>query len=343
MGIEILLFSMLCSRGEIILVGFIVYELINKVIELIEDYILDFYKNLYAESISNVPDTSNMKYFIGTYIPELVSFEENMMLIKCPDFLELKNVVFIVNGNNDPGPDGFGGVFYHSCWEIIGIDVCNVVQQYFKENWVLFGINSNVVSLIHKIQGVDCIKNYKPIVVAKFKFKIISKLLADRLALVAAIIISPNQYEFVYGRQIQDCIGIAFEAINMLSQKVRGGNVTYKVDIHKAFDTLGWKFFLLVLTCFGFHPSLVGCISTILRSVMLSIRINGSLVGFFFPCSRGVREGDLLSPLLFCLAEEVLSRGISKLVNDKKILHMASPQGYLTPSRILYVDDIFVF
>jgi len=128
----------------------------------------------------------------------------------------------------------------------------------------------------------------------------------------------------------------------MLSKKVRGGNVAYKVDIHKAFNTLSWKFLLLVLTCFGFHPSFVGWISTILRYAMLSIRINGNLVGFF-PCSRGVRQGDPLSPLLFCLAEEVLSRGLSKLVNNKKILHMAGPQGFLTPSHVLYVDDIFVF
>ena len=125
------------------------------------------------------------------------------------------------------------------------------------------------------------------------------------------------------GRQIQDCIGIASEAINMLSKNVREGNVAYKVDIHKAFDSLSWKFLLLVLTCFGFHPSFVGWISTILRSTMLSIRINASLVDFF-PCSRGVRQ-------FFCLAQEVLSKGISKLVNDNKILHMVYPQGYLTP------------
>jgi len=123
----------------------------------------------------------------------------------------------------------------------------------------------------------------------------------------------------VQGRQIQDCIGIASEAINMISKKVRGGNVAYKFDIHKAFDTLILKFLLLVLTCFGFHPLFVGWISTILRSAMLSIRINGSLVGFF-PCSKGVRQGDPFSLLLFCLANEVLSRGISKLVNDNNIL-----------------------
>jgi len=71
----------------------------NEVIEdpkLIEDHILFFNKNLYAESISNVQDTSNMKDFIGTYIPALVSFEENMMLIKYPDFLEIKNFVLIL-------------------------------------------------------------------------------------------------------------------------------------------------------------------------------------------------------------------------------------------------------
>ena len=61
-------------------------------------------------------------------------------------------------------------------------------------------MNSNVISLIPKIQGVDSIKDYRPIVVANFKFKIISKILADRLAFVAARIISSNQYEFVQGR-----------------------------------------------------------------------------------------------------------------------------------------------
>ena len=70
--------------------------------------------------------------------------------------------------------------------------------------------------------------------------------------------------------------------------------MAYKVDIHKAFDTLSWKFLLSVLSRFGFHPSFVGWISIILRSAMLSIRINGSLVGFFLVV-------EVLDKVILCL------------------------------------------
>ena len=112
----------------------------NGVIEdskLIQDHILDFYRNLYAKSNSNGLNTGSMEEFIGSYIPETVSSEENIMLTKSPYYLEIKNVV--------PGPDGFGGVFYHSCWDIIGMDVCKDAQQCFKQNYILLGMNSNMV------------------------------------------------------------------------------------------------------------------------------------------------------------------------------------------------------
>jgi len=117
----------------------------NEIIEdpkLIEDHILGFYKNLYAETIFNDRDTSSTKKFISTYILELVSFEDNTMLIKCLDSLEIKNEVFNLNGNSAPGLDDFSCFFFHSCWDIIGTDVCKAVQQFFKQNWVLYGMNT---------------------------------------------------------------------------------------------------------------------------------------------------------------------------------------------------------
>lgn len=183
---------------------------------------------------------------------------------------------------------------------------------------------------------------FRPIALANFKFKIIIKVLADRLATVARKIISPNQHGFVQGRKISDCICTASEAINLLNKKSFGGNIALKIDIKKAFDTIDWNFLLKVLHTFGFEPKFTKWIAVILQSAKLSIAVNGNAAGFF-SCSRGVRQGDPLSPLLFCLAEEVLSRGITSLVSRGELNLMAGPRGTHVPSHVLYTDDVMIF
>ncbi|XP_068477198.1 uncharacterized protein [Phaseolus vulgaris] len=109
------------------------------------------------------------------------------------------------------------------------------------------------------------------IVVANFKFKIISKILTDRLVLMAARIISPNQYGFVQGRQIQDCIGIASEAINMFSEKVRG--VLRPLPVKWDVPSPGWVKINIDATARG-YPGLVTC-GCIFRGSM------GKFIGIF--------------------------------------------------------------
>lgn len=74
----------------------------------------------------------------------------------------------------------------------------------------------------------------------------------------------------------------------------------------------------------------------------LSISVNGQAYGFF-TCSRGVRQGDPLSPILFCLAEEVLSQGLSLLVDQKVIQRIAAPKIIIPPSHALFADDVMIF
>jgi len=101
-------------------------------------------------------------------------------------------------------------------------------------------------------------------------------------------------------------------------------------------------FFISVLESFGFHPKFCSWIIAILQSANISISINGAQHGYI-KCNRGVRQGDPLSPLLFCLAEEVLSRGIKKLVDDGKVDLIKASRNANIPSHCFYADDLMVF
>ena len=183
--------------------------------------------------------------------------------------------------------------------------------------------------------------DFRPIALANFQFKIVTKNLAERLIAIRMRIISPQQCGFVRDRNISDYVIIASEVINMLPKKRFGGNAAVKVDIRKAFDTMDWNFLLLVLSSFGFHTVFCNWIRTILHSACLSILVNGSIVGFF-PCKRGVRQGDPLSPLLFCLAEEVLSNAIELKRAFGALQPMPYCRNMFLPTHVLYADDIFI-
>ncbi|CAL0306454.1 unnamed protein product [Lupinus luteus] len=305
--------------------------------EGIADHVLNHFTELFGSQNNTVPNS-----LISDVIPQLVTVEDNLMLTSLPSTDEIKGAVFAMNGDGAPGPDGFGGGFFQEFWDIVGEDVCKSVNQFFSQSWLPPTLNSNSIILIPKVQGADKVEYFRPIALANFQFKIITKVMADRLGLIAPKIISTQQRDFVKNRKIQDCICIASEAVNLLHHKSFGGNMAIKLDIKKAFDTLDWNFLLDTLQTFGFNQKFRNWIRIILQSAMLSISVNGQSVGFF-SCSRGVRQGDPLSPLLFCIAEDVLSRGISKLASDGKLSPILGPHGLKTPTHVLYADDILIF
>lgn len=153
---------------------------------------------------------------------------------------------------------------------------------------------------------------------ANFKYKLIFKILTDRLSFIFASLISPGQKGFIAGRSIKDGICLTFEAINLLNNKSFNGNVDLKIDISKAFNSLGWEFMLKTLSCFGFSVKLCNWIHTIFYSATISISFNGKQIGYFY-CSNEVRQGDPLSHLLFCFAKVVLSRSIVDLVKSNNL------------------------
>ncbi|KAL6188099.1 hypothetical protein ACLB2K_039493 [Fragaria x ananassa] len=228
------------------------------------------------------------------------------------------------------------------CWSIVGVEVVQAIQSFFISGYILPHFNSNLMILIPKVLGADSVTQLRPIAMANFVFKLVTKMIADKLGSIAARIISPNQSAFLKGRTIVDPIIMTSECINLLDRECKAGNITIKFDVRKAFYTLDWGFLLRVLEAFGFSNLFQDFIKAILGFAHLSILINGATEGFF-TCSRGVRQGDPLSSILFCLAEEVLSRGISKLVEEGHIDLLSAPLGITSPSHVLFADDIMVF
>ncbi|XP_019433790.1 PREDICTED: uncharacterized protein LOC109340533 [Lupinus angustifolius] len=220
--------------------------------EDIENHVLDYNTNLFASPNIVVPNS-----LIQDVIPRLVTDSDNLMLTIMPSLSEIKDAVFALNEEGAPGPNGFSGCFFQNFWDIINKEVCNDVLHFFKQSWLMPNINSNSVILIQKLHGADRIEDYRPIALANFQFKIITKVLADRLAAIAPRIISNQQRGFIKERQIKDCICLASEAINMLDHKTFGSNLAIKLDIKKPFDTIEWTFLLDTLQAFGFNSKFI--------------------------------------------------------------------------------------
>ncbi|PNX71458.1 ribonuclease H, partial [Trifolium pratense] len=303
----------------------------------IAEHVVKYYKNLFGTN--TVLQDSLLTEEV---IPKLVNDEVNALMTVLPSHDEIKAAVFALNKDSAPGPDGFGASFFQHYWDIVKNDVFSAVLEFFTSSWILPGFNSNIIALLPKTPDASSIDQYRPIAMANFKFKVITKIIADRLASIMPSIVSEEQRGFIHDRNIKECLCIASEAANLLHNKSFGGNLALKIDITKAFDTLEWSFLLKVLNSFGFNEVFCNWIHVILRSAFLSISINGKSHGYF-NCTRGVRQGDPLSPLLFCLAEDVLSRQISKIVAEGKLNLIKGTRHVLVPSHSFYADDLMIF
>ncbi|XP_057791251.1 uncharacterized protein LOC131008384 [Salvia miltiorrhiza] len=304
----------------------------------IGNHIVDFFTNLFTE-ISHVQ--ANI-VDVEAILDQVISDQQNDMLSAIPNEEEITAAVFQMDSNSSPGPDGFSGKFFHHCWDIIKKDICRAVITFFSKSYLPLGCNANTLILIPKKDTVVSVADLRPIVLSNFFFKIISKVLAVRLSIVAAQHVSSNQFGFISGRSIHDCIILGSEGINCLRRSSGGQNMACKVDISKAFDTLRWDFLLNVLKVCGYNCRFIRWIEVILSSARLSILYNGELRGFF-GCSRGVRQGDPLSPILFGIAEDALSALLHNCVRSGHLDPMQFCRGVPFPTHLLYADDIMIF
>ncbi|XP_057770764.1 uncharacterized protein LOC130990559 [Salvia miltiorrhiza] len=176
---------------------------------IIGQHIVDYFTQLFTGS-----QTSQLGIAaIEVILDHLVSDQHNAMLSRIPDDDEIITAVFQIDPYSSPGPDGFTSKYFQSCWSIKH-DIWRAVRTFFERSYLLAGHNANTLILISKKEVVSTVADLRPIVMSNFLFKIISKVLATRLNIIAACYVSPNQFDFISGKSIHDCIMLGFEGVN---------------------------------------------------------------------------------------------------------------------------------
>lgn len=173
----------------------------------------------------------------------------------------------------------------------------------------------------------------------------VSNVLANRLKILLADIISPAQSAFVPGRLISDNIIVAYEALHSMKYRVKGkkeGYMALKLDMSKAYDRIEWCFLEAVLRKLGFGERWIGLVMQCVQTVKYSLIINGEPQSQFQP-SRGLRQGDPLSPYLFILCSEVLGNLLDKAEAKGLISGFPFARGALLVNHLFFADDSLIF
>ena len=242
----------------------------------------------------------------------VLSEEDRCCLERVVDDEEIREALWALKPFKAPGPDGLHAIFFQHFWHDLKDSICNEVKKAFGLSVILEYLNKTLITLIPKCQYPESLANYRPISLCNSVYKIISKILVARIRPLLSNLISPIQTAFVPWRKGVDNVIIAQELIyTMDNLRGKEGYMAVKVDLEKTYDRLEWSFIHKVLQAFHFPSSIIKMIMSCVSSSTISVLVNGNALEAFSP-SRGIRQGDPLSPYLFILCMEYLDSHVEE-------------------------------
>ncbi|GJX28628.1 putative RNA-directed DNA polymerase [Tanacetum coccineum] len=285
------------------------------------------------EVLDNKAESGPLSFNEATARINILSLDDSQLLDQPFTLQEIKNTVWECGGDKAPGPDRFTFKFVKKHWDVIKDDIVAYVKEFEATSYIPRGCNSSFIILIPKVEDPLVIGDYRPISLIGCQYKIISKVLANRLAHVISSVIGDTQMAFIKGRQIIDGPLIVDEIISWAKSKKK--KVMFlKVDFEKAFDTLN-------MDQMGFSSKWRNWISHCLNSAFASVLINGSPTKEF-KVEKGLRQGDPLSPFLFIIAIEALNVALLQARNNNIFHGTKVGKDNIHISHIQFADDALI-
>ena len=298
---------------------------------------LSYFWNLFSSGLPNLD---------GLEIPltDVVSLEENNSLVAPFSKEEFTKAIKKMYPEKSSGPDGLNLGFYQHFWPLIGDQIFSTTSQWLFIGAFPLGLNDTPIVLIPKCENPSSMKELRLISLCNVLYKLVTKVLANRMKDVLCRLISPSQAAFVPGRFITDNILLASEVLHCLKRRTRGriGDVALKLDISKAYDRVDWGFLQFILRTMGFAEQWISWLMLCISTVEYFVLFNGTVVGSVVP-GRGLRQGCPLSPYLFI----VCTKGLSVMIQDSEArgaLHGCSVcRNAPSISHLFFADDSYLF
>lgn len=147
--------------------------------------ILEFYQHLFSTNSPTIPqDLDNLN-------EPLITSEDNEILIKLLDAEEILSTLKKMAPEKASGPDGMTMFFFRFFWDVVGVDMMSTVLDFFTNGDLLPALNHTNITLIPKVDNPSKVTQFRPISLYNVIYKIISKLMTERLKLVLPKFISP--------------------------------------------------------------------------------------------------------------------------------------------------------
>uniref|UniRef100_A0A803PCZ5 Reverse transcriptase domain-containing protein n=1 Tax=Cannabis sativa TaxID=3483 RepID=A0A803PCZ5_CANSA len=243
-----------------------------------------------------------------------------------------------------PGPDGMNSDFFQKHWDIVGVDITSLVIEFFVTGTLPPDLNLTNLVLIPKKKNFMVMSDLRSFALCNVIYKVVSKVLTNRMRNIIDQIISTTRSAFIPGRLIYDNVMVPFEVMHYLKRKTKGrkGYMAIKLDMSKAYDRVEWDYLWEVMIHMGFHIHWIDLVMHCVSTARYNVIHDGHYIGPINP-TRGIRQGNPLSTYLFIICAEGLSSLIQQYETNWIILGCHIAHGAPLITHMLFANDSYLF